>query len=109
MKQVKKDADLLLGQRLTTPDLIMSTCSQNENSLCDEINYWTDIIEAKKEVNYSRDDDGHKFSPYEDITCQKLKVINHILRCFGLLKVVCQRKPELPRRGRAQKMPQHQQ
>ena len=35
----KKDADLLLFQGLTTPDLIMSTCSQNESSFCGESNY----------------------------------------------------------------------
>ena len=73
--QISKVKDMLLDQGLTTPDLIISTCSQNESLHCDEGHQPADIIKTMKEADCLRVDGGHKISSCERLKKQTLSII----------------------------------
>ena len=93
---------------MTAPDLILSTCSQNECSFC-ESNYPVDIIETKKEVKCSRDDDGHKFSPYKRYHLSNMECNQLFLKMLGLDGHRMQKKKRVVKKRKSRKIPQNQQ
>ena len=80
----KKDTELLLDKGFTTSDLIMSTCSQNQSSCCDETNCPMDIIDRKKDVDCSRDADGYKLSPHKRYLLSNIEHNPSYLKKLGL-------------------------
>ena len=76
MKQVwKRDANLLLDQEWTVPDMTLPSCSQNETS--------SNGIE-KKEDNCPRYADGYELSPYEIYLLSKIERNHSYLKKLGL-------------------------
>ena len=90
---LKKDADLLLYQELTVPDIILSTCSQNDTSSIGKSKYLVlNIIDSKKEADCPGDADGHELSPYELYHLSKIDCYDSYQKKLGLMVVECERK-----------------
>ena len=87
---LKKDADSLLDQELTAPNVMLSACSQNDmTSNGKRKKLVSNIIDEKKEVDCPRDAGGQTLSPYELYCLSKIEH-NH----FDLMIIVCSRKKQ---------------